>query len=219
MKKTAILLGATGLTGGLLLELLLKDGRYEKIKLFSRKSMGISHPKIEEHIVDLFQLEKQKNHFKANEVFCCIGTTRAKTPDVEVYKKIDYAIPVTAARLCKENNINTFIVISAVGANPDSRFFYNKTKGKMERDVLAQNIRNTVILQPGLIDGGRDEKRLGEWMARYLFKILNPILPKKYQSVTPQSIAKAMLTAANEGCADKRIENDMIKKIAKHAGN
>lgn len=217
MKKTAIILGATGLTGGHLLNLFLKDDRYEKIKLFSRSSVGFSNPKIEEYLIDLFELEKHKKNFQADEVFCCIGTTKAKTPDDETYRKIDYGIPFSAAKLCKENNINTYIVISAMGANPDSKVFYNKTKGEMERDVIKQNIQNTFILQPGLISGKRDEKRLGESIAKFLFNILNPLIPKKYRSISPETIAKAMVFIANQGFSHTSIENQIIKEIAKDA--
>lgn len=213
----AIILGATGLTGGYLLDLLLKDPRYEKIKLFSRSSVGFSDPKIEEHLMDLFDLEKHNENFQADEVYCCIGTTNAKTPDNETYKKIDYGIPFAAAKLCAENKIDTFIVISAMGANPDSKVFYNKTKGEMERDVLKQNVPNTYILQPGLISGNRDEKRLGELIAKFFFNILNPIIPKKYRSISPETIAKAMVFLANQGHSKTRVENQTIKEIAKDA--
>ncbi len=219
MKKTAIILGATGLTGGILLKLLLKDDRYGKIKLFSRNSIGITHSKIEEYLVDVLQLENQKEIFQADEVFCCIGTTKSKTPDTQTYRNIDYGIPITAAKLCKENNIKTFIAISAMGANPKSKVFYNKTKGEMERDVLEQQINNTFILRPSLIAGNRKEKRLGETLARYILGVLNPLLPKKYSSISPETIAKAMVYVANNGTAQNIIESDQIKEIATHAGN
>jgi len=217
MTKTAIILGATGLTGGILLDFLMKDNRYEKIKLFSRSSVGITNPKLEEHLIDLFELEKHKEIFKADEVYCCIGTTKAKTPNNRVYRKIDYGIPFAAAKLCKENNINTFIIISAMGANPGSKVFYNKIKGEVERDVLKENIQNTYILQPGLIGGSRNENRLGESIAKFFFKILNPIIPKNYRSISPETIAKAMVVLANRGHSKKRIENQTIKEIAKDA--
>lgn len=217
MKKTAIILGATGLTGGILLNLLLKDHRYEKIKVISRSSVGISNPKLEEHLIDLFELEKHKDIFQADEVFCCIGTTKSKTPDNRVYKKIDYGIPFAAAKLSKENNINKFIVISAMGANPESKVFYNKTKGEMERDVLKQKIPNTYILHPGLIGGERGEKRLGESIAKFFFKFLNPIIPKNYRTISPETIAKAMVVLANNGHSKKRIENQTIKELAENA--
>lgn len=81
MGKTAIILGATGLTGGWLLQQLIDDNRYDKIKLFSRSSCGIEHAKVEEHVIDLFDLKSQQQKFTGDVVFCCIGTTKAKTPD------------------------------------------------------------------------------------------------------------------------------------------
>ena len=215
--KTAILLGATGLTGGILLQKLLKDPRYGKIILFPRSSVKIKNSKIEEHLVDLFQLEKYKEQFKADQVFCYIGTTKSKTPNEETYRKIDYGIPVTAAKLCKENGISTFCVISALGANPESGMFYNKTKGEMQRDVLAQKIKNTYIFQPSLIAGDRGEKRFFENVAKQVMKILNYALRgplKKYRSIHPEIIASAMIFVANKGYDKSVIESEEIKKIA-----
>lgn len=217
MNKTAIILGATGLTGNALLQLLIADAHFSKIILFSRKPIEIAHPKIEEHLIDLFELEKHKLLFKADVVFCCIGTTKSKTPNKAVYTKIDYGIPFAAAKLCKENNIDTFIVVSAMGANPNSKVFYNKTKGEMERDVLNQKIHNTYILQPGLIGGNRSEKRLGESIAKFFFKILNPIIPKNYRTISPKTIAQAMVILAKNGFSQTKIKNQTIKEIAQNA--
>lgn len=215
--KTAIILGATGLTGRILLQKLLKDPRYGKIILFSRSTVKIENSKIEEHLVDLFQLENYKEQFKADQVFCCIGTTKSKTPNEETYRKIDYGIPVTAAKLCKENGISNFTVISALGANPDSVVFYNKVKGEMQRDVMAQKIKNTYIFQPSLIAGDRQEKRFFENLAKQVMKILNYVLIgplKKYRSIHPVTIARAILIVAKKGYEKSVIESDEIKKIA-----
>jgi hypothetical protein len=136
--KTAIILGATGLTGGLLLQLLLRDDRYADIKVFTRSPLRLTHPKLTEIQCDLLTLENQEADFTADEVFCCIGTTKANTPDKELYKAIDYGIPVAAASLCKKNEIPTFLVvsamvssilspISAVKLNPPSAVFFKKS--------------------------------------------------------------------------------------------
>ena len=105
MSKTAIILGSSGLTGGLLLEKLLADERYSSVKLFSRKASGIDHPKVKEYVVDLFQLGDYAADVKGDEVYCCIGTTKKKTPDQAAYHKIDFGIPVATAKLCAANNI------------------------------------------------------------------------------------------------------------------
>ncbi|MDO1502044.1 nucleoside-diphosphate sugar epimerase [Winogradskyella maritima] len=214
MGKTAIILGSTGLTGGILLEKLLEDVRYSEIKVFNRNSVGKSHPRLKEYIVDLIQFDTFAPNFKADEVFCCIGTTLKKTPDKELYRRIDYGIPVEAAKTAKANIVSKFLVMSSMGANPNSSVFYNKTKGEMERDVLAQNIENTYVLQPSLIGGKRDEKRTGEYIGKLFMSIINPLLfgpLKKYQSIKPETIANAMLFLANSEEPSGRYESDQLK--------
>ncbi|MEZ7494681.1 NAD-dependent epimerase/dehydratase family protein [Leeuwenhoekiella aequorea] len=217
MGKTAILLGITGLIGNALAKNILEDSRYDKLISFHRRKSGIVHPKLEEHIVDLFELEKYAEQFKGDVVFCCIGTTQAKTDDKETYKKIDYGIPVAAAKLIAYNNIPKFIAISALGANPSSSVFYNKTKGEMERDVLKQNVNETYFLQPSLLAGDREEQRTLEKLAIGAFKVLNPLLIgplKKYQSIKPEPIVATMQYLAFNTYSEIRIESDEIKKIA-----
>lgn len=220
MKKTAIILGATGLTGGLLLDQLIKDERYETIKLFSRSKIDHLPKKVNQYIGDLLDIHQFKENFTADEVYCCIGTTKAKTPDKALYKKIDYGIPVNAAKLAKENNIDTFIVISALGANANSNVFYNKTKGEMEQDVLQQNISNTFILRPSLIGGDRKEKRTLENIGITVFKIVQPLFfgkLKKYKITDPKNMAKAMIFLANNtGYSDTSINSIQIKKITEN---
>lgn len=220
MSKTAIILGATGLTGGLLLQELLADKRYERIKIFSRSKVAVKNKKIEEHLVDLFNLEAHKNSFKADDVFCCIGTTKSKTPDEETYRKIDFGIPVNAAKLAKENGVNNFLVISAMGANENSKMFYNRTKGEMEKAVISQNIKNTYLFQPSLIAGDREEKRFYENLAKKVMQVLNYAMVgplKKYRSIHPEVIAKAMIIVANTGYPNTVIPSDEIKNIVAEA--
>lgn len=215
--KTATILGATGLTGGKLLQLLLNNDRYQKIKVFSRSSVGFQHPKIQEYIGDLTNFKNFAEDFKGDETFCCIGTTKSKSPDKEVYKNIDYGIPVNAANLCKRNGIDTFIVISALGANSESTIFYNRIKGQMEEAILKIGITQTYILQPSLIGGKRNEKRIGEWFFKKIMKVVNLALVgslEKYRSIEPITIAKAMLWLANNHYENRRVASDEIKKIA-----
>lgn len=222
MLKTAILLGATGLTGGLLLQELIKDKHYQKIILFTRSEVAVKNKKIEEHVVDLLYLEAFKDHFIANDVFCCIGTTKSKTPNEEVYREIDYGIPVKAARIAKENGVENFLVISAMGADENSKMFYNRIKGEMEKEVLAQNIQNTYIFRPALIAGDREEKRFFESLAKNAMRVLNYVMVgplKPYRSISPEIIAKAMVIVANKGYSKSVIPSDEIKNIVAEAEN
>ena len=217
MPKTAIILGASGATGHETLQLLLADDRYSKVKIFVRKSLGITNPKIEEHVINLLQLENYGADFTADEVYCCIGTTKAKTPDRDEYYKIDFGIPATAAKLAKANGIDTYIVVSAVGADKSSSIFYSRTKGEMQEAVLAQNIANTHILQPSLIVARRKESRVMEQIFIAAWKLVNPLLwggAAKYKSVTAANIAKAMVWLANNNYPDVIVTSNRINDLA-----
>lgn len=216
-QKTAIILGATGLTGSVLLKKLILDDRYRKIKVFSRNHLQLKHEKIEEYLIDLFELEKFANLFTADEVYCCIGSTQQKTPDNDTYRMVDFGIPAIAAKLSNRNQINTFQVISAMGANEKSRFFYNRVKGEMEGAILEQKISNTYILQPSLIGGNREESRPFEYAWKKIMNIGDHLLVgklKKYRIIHPETIVDAMIYLANNQYESGRIPADEIKNIA-----
>lgn len=214
--KSAIILGATGLTGNILLNKLLGDNRYGKIKIFTRRPLRFENPKVTEILCDLLDVDSYKDNFYGDEVFCCIGTTTKKTPDKELYKKIDFGIPVSATKLCKQNEINTFIVISSMGANANSSIFYSKTKGEMEDAVLEQKIENTFILRPSMIGGNRNESRRGEKVGSVLMKILNPLIIgslRKYRIIDAEIIANAMIELANNKIDKQIILSDQIQEL------
>lgn len=215
--KTAIVLGATGLTGGALLQLLLEDPRYAEIRVFSRRGTGHNHPKLREFLGSLLDLSAFKEHFLGSEIFCCIGTTRAKTPDKAEYRKIDYGIPVQAAQLAATNGIPGFLVVSSLGANPGSRIFYSRTKGEMEVAVAGCNLRKTHILRPSLLVGERKEKRPMEWVAGLIMKGFRRLLAgplEKYKPVTPGQLARCMHWLANHPYEKLLISSDEIRRIA-----
>jgi uncharacterized protein YbjT (DUF2867 family) len=216
LNKTAIIIGATGLTGSILLQKLLNDDRYSSLKIFSRKSTGIKHSKLNETVCNLLEIEKLSDIFIADEVYCCIGTTSNKTPNKELYKDIDYGIPVSIANICKKNSIETLTIISALGANSSSSIFYNKTKGEMEEAVLDQNIRNTYILRPSMISGKRKENRFGEKIGSAFLKFIQVFLVgslRKYRIINADTIANAMINISNNDYSKKIISSDYIEKL------
>ncbi|MGA8854923.1 MAG: NAD(P)H-binding protein [Christiangramia sp.] len=221
-QKTAIILGATGLTGSILLDKLIQDHRYRKIKIFSRNHVRQKHEKIEEYLIDLFELEKFADLFKADEVYCCVGSTQKKTPDNDTYRMVDFGIPATAARLSKKNNIGTFQVISAMGADEKSSFFYNRVKGEMEGAVMENHISNTYILRPSLIGGNREERRPMEFIWKKVMNFGDHLLVgklKKYRTIHPETIVNAMIYLANNDYQSGKIESDEIKLIAEKFTN
>lgn len=217
MKKTAIIFGATGLTGSILLTKLQRDDRYETIKLFSRREIEGLPSNVKQFVGNLLTLDNFKEDFIADEVYCCIGTTANKTPEKQRYKNIDFGIPVAAAELAKRNKIPIFLVISSLGADPNSAIFYNKTKGEMEQAVISKNIKKTHILQPSFIDGDRKEKRVGEKIWIIVLKFLQPLLfgkLKKYRITEAKDIAQAMINLANSTSTKNIIPSCQIKSHA-----
>ena len=215
-KKTAIILGATGLTGDVLLKKLLNDQRYDEIKIFTRKPLRLENKKITEILCNLLELDSYKENFFGDEVYCCIGTTTKKTPDKELYKEIDYGIPIRAAKLCKDNGIKTFAVMSSMGANANSSIFYNRTKGEMEQAVLELKIENIYVLRPSMIGGNRNEFRIAEKIGSVLMKVFNPLFIgslRKYRIIDADIIANAMIELANNGIDKQLIESDQIYRI------
>ena len=216
MGKTALILGATGLTGKLLLNRLLADDAYECVKVFSRRDLGLTHPKLKVFIGDLLKLNRFESDFIGDDVFCCIGTTANKTKDRDKYKQVDSGIPTAAAKLCKKQGIENFLVVSALGANAESQIFYNRTKGEMEQLVLKQEIPNTYILRPSLIKGFREEKRMGETIGAFVMSIAQAFLIgkyKKYRAIDADAISKAMHHLAQSKPNLRIIESDQIEEL------
>lgn len=159
MSFTAIIIGATGLTGSVLLEQLLENSSYDVVVTLSRKRINNNHPKHKNYLADLFDLETYKAHLKGDHLFICTGTTQSKTPDKEEYYRIEHDLPLQVAEVASKNGISKVVAISALDANPDSRFIYNRGKGEMERDIEALGFKESYFVQPALIGGKRDEKR------------------------------------------------------------
>jgi uncharacterized protein YbjT (DUF2867 family) len=198
--KTAIIFGSSGFVGSYLLSELLNSSEYGQVTAVVRKSLNIAHPKLKTLIADYNSLADVKSEIVADEVFITLGTTRANSPEKSDYYQVDHDYPVLAARIAKETGAKSVFLLTAVGANPNSKFFYVRTKGETERDVIALNFDHTHIFRPSMILGNRKQKRsqleaalIGFWSA------LNPLLAgkaDKYKGITAEDIAKAMLKSA-----------------------
>ena len=219
MDKRAIVFGSTGLTGGILIDLLLKDSRYSYVIAISRKALPIEHKKLQQELIDFNQLENYKHLITGDEVFCCIGTTKAKTPDESKYRQIDFDIPVKVAKMAKENKVATMVVMSSMGANSKSAVFYSRLKGEMEEAIKSFNIENTIFVRPSLIAGQRNEKRLGESAAKSIMSFINLLLIgplKAYRSISPESIANAMIYLANNSKGIVTATSDQLQQISEN---
>lgn len=205
MKKNlkVLVLGGTGLVGGELINLMLKDDTISSITSLVRSPKGINHPKLNEEIIDFENLEKMDHYFeKKDAVFCCLGTTIKKVKgDKMLFRKVDLEYPVKACETALEKKVKHFIMVSSLGADANSPFFYNQVKGECENRVKSIGVENVSILRPSLLVGKRNESRPLEMMSMGIMKVVNPLLPgglKKYRSVAGTDVARLMLALAKE---------------------
>src|ERR1700712_728469 len=206
--KKAIVFGATGFIGSHLLRELLDNPDYERVIAVARKPLALSHPKLTTLIGDLASLPALKPQLVADEVFIALGTTRKHTPDEAEYYKIDHDYPVLAAEIAKANGARSVFLVTAVGANAGSGVFYVRTKGEVERDVLALNFDHTHIFRPSMILGERDEDRPRERMIIAVWNVINPLLVgpvDRYRGLTGGEIARAIAKAAQRQTEKVRI--------------
>ncbi|AMQ01318.1 hypothetical protein AY601_4478 [Pedobacter cryoconitis] len=194
--RKAILVGASGSIGRSLLQDLLNDVHYTEVLVLVRKKLTIQHPKLNQLVIDFDQLSAYAADIKGNAVFCCLGTTKSQTPDQQQYRQIDYQYPLDIARIALTNGAESYHLVSAMGADETSSFFYNRTKGEVERDLKAIPFKSIHIYRPSLLDGERSQKRFGESMMNKLMHIINPLLVgkwRKYRSIKVGAVAKVMV--------------------------
>jgi len=198
--KTAIVFGSSGFVGSHLLSGLLNSPDYGQVIAVVRKSLNITHPKLRTLIGDYHSLEDVRSEIAADEIFIALGTTKAKSPNEAEYYRVDHDYPVLAAGIAKEQGAKSVFLVTAVGANAKSKFFYVRTKGETEREVFALNFEHTHIFRPSMIIGNRKEKRsLLEAALMTFWSALNPLFigkSDKYKGITGEDIANAMIQSA-----------------------
>lgn len=194
--KTAILLGATGLVGSQLLKLLLDDPGFSKVKIFTRRSTGIKHPGLEEHIVDFDIMENWAGNINGDVLFSAFGTTLKKAGSKAAQYKIDYHYQFQVARIAAENDVKDCILVSSPGASPKSKVFYTRMKGELDRDMAKLGFARFRIIQPSILSGSRNDSRFGEKAGIYVMNALSWIPGiRKYRPVSGEKVAKAMIMA------------------------
>ncbi len=198
----ALVLGASGTTGQELLKQLLTNEHFEKVKVLSRKTLGVSSEKLEEYLAsDFLSLMEDHSAFQVDVVFCCLGSTLKKSGSREAFRHFDYETIFYLAKIAYRKKVGKFILVSATGANENSCFFYNKVKGELELSLQNLNFKNLIILRPALLIAERLEFRLAEKMAISFFYILSFLLPKmiskRIGTPVPQ-LAKRMIELAEQ---------------------
>ena len=215
--KTALLFGSSGLVGGHLLNQLIKDTNYSKIKLFVRSVPEISDPKVETIKTDFNNLENHKEDIKGDDCFFSIGTTKKNSPDKDEYKRVELDVPKEVAKIAKSNLVNSFIFVSALYANPKSSGDYVRFKGLVEEELKELNFPKLGIMRPSFLMGNRKEKRASETIGIFVFKLLSPLLLgplKKMKPIHSETVARAMIAVIQNDIQQTIFESNEISEIS-----
>jgi uncharacterized protein YbjT (DUF2867 family) len=197
--RTALLAGASGLVGGLLVRRLLESGDSHRVHAVSRRPLPFDHAKLANRIMPLEQVEQRLTGFSCRDVFCCVGSTRRGAGSDEELRRIDVDLVLSLARASRALGAQRFVVVSSVGASRESRAAYLRNKAEMEERLAELKFVSLDILRPSQLLGWRDEVRPVEFAATLLLPLLNPLLRgrfSQYRAIHARDVAAAMLGAA-----------------------
>ena len=209
--RAALLLGATGLIGSFLLERLLASPAYIAVHVWVRAPVGKEHSKMKAQTIDFDRLQERR--VEADDVFCCLGTTIGKAGSQEAFRRVDFDYPVALASAAARDCAKRLLVVSALGANADSRVFYNRVKGDMESVVRSAGVPTTCFFRPSLLSGPRAEARRGEVIGLAIGKVFGPLLGR-YRPIHADLVAAAMLKAALQDLPSRTFESGDIRALA-----
>ena len=214
--KTALLFGSSGLIGSNLLDNLINNNNYNKIKIFVRGLPSINNSKVEVIKTDFLDLETLKENLIGDDCFFCIGTTHKDTPDKNEYRRIEYDLPVHLAKIAKLNSINNFIYVSSIGANPKASSTYLKNKGQAEEELKKIGFSNLSIIQPSFLVGNRKAFRISEVLGIPVMKFLSLFFLggfKKYTPINVEIVVKAMIKIASENYNEQTYLSDRLQEL------
>lgn len=191
-----MLVGATGLVGGQVLQHLLDDARCDAVVAPTRRALGTSNPALLNPVVDFEQLPLEADWWAVDAVICALGSTIRQAGSREVFARIDHDYPLQVATQARARGAHAFVLNSAKGADAGSRIFYNQVKGRLEQDLRGLGYPSLTLVRPGLIGGERSERRTGEHLASLVLGALGPVLPRAWRINPAERIAAAMVEAA-----------------------
>ncbi|WP_430974326.1 NAD(P)H-binding protein [Sunxiuqinia rutila] len=194
-KQSAIVIGSTGLVGNHLIRLLLQDKRFDQVLVFGRRSTGLSHPKLQEHLVDFDQISNWAHSVQGDVLFSALGTTLKKAGSKEKQFLIDYTYQYQVAKAAASNGVASYVLVSSAGANAKSKLFYSRLKGQLDEAVQQAGFKQVAILRPSFLDGERQEQRTAEQIGLSAMRWLTQFIFKRYRPIHAKVVAQAMINA------------------------
>lgn len=217
MSAKAIVLGASGLVGSNVVDILARRRVFDEVLLLVRGEMEVRGAGIRQRVINFDNLDEYRNELNGNVIFSCLGTTRSQAPDNETYRRIDFEYPLQIAEAASKNGVEQFHIISSLGADKDSLNPYLKLKGELEQALKKIPFKSIHIYRPSVITGKRNRSRLADKLLTPVMIIINPLLTgklKKYRSIEASVIAQAMINRALTNAAGVFIyESDQIQNI------
>jgi len=200
MKKLeALVIGATGATGQKLVTRLLEDTAFSKVTVFVRRTPNLNHKKLIVNEIEFSRLEAYTDVIKGDVLFSCLGTTLKKAGSKDKQYLVDYAYQLEFAKIASKNKVSQYALVSSIGANKYSFFFYPKIKGELEEAVKKLPFKTIHIFQPPTLIRQKELMRTGEKIAIKIFKVLNSIGILKSQRPLPVStLAELMINKIKE---------------------
>ena len=201
MTPTALVAGPSGLVGGHVLRLLLEDKRCQRVTSLGRRELSLTNKKLVQRVVDFDRLAEVADFPRVQAVFCCLGTTMRNAGSQEAFRKVDLTYVLELARVAVRHRASQFLLVTALGANPQSRVFYNRVKGEVEEAVKRLQFDGIHIFRPSLLLGKRADSRLAERLA----VLFSPLIAwamvgpaRAYRPIRAETVARAMLRIAGE---------------------
>lgn len=193
---TALILGPTGLVGSYLLPLLIEAPEYERVIAFSRRALELRHTKLGVVVDELSALAERADELQADDIYCCLGTTIKVAKTQQAFLAVDYQAPMDAARVQQQRQSKRMALVSSLGADSASAFFYTRVKGVVERDLGGLGFARLYLARPSLLLGQRRETRLAETFGELGAVPLSPILRgawRKYRPIQAATVAENLL--------------------------
>lgn len=210
MHKKALVLGATGLIGQQVVKQLLNDEDYQEVTAVTRSGWPYEHPQLKVAEVNFDQMDQYNEVFAVDDIYCCLGTTMAKAGSKEAFYKVDHDYILAAAQQGLSNGAQQFLLISSMGADATSTFYYNKVKGETEDDLKQLGYAQLHFFRPSFLDGDRAEQRVGETIGIAITKFINQLgILKSYQPVADEMVARAMRQAAAQNITGLSIHTNL----------
>jgi len=188
--KTALVVGATGLVGRYLVDELLEHGTFDRVVIWVRKPIDLQHPILHQKMIDFEQIGPVD--IEVHSVYCCLGTTIRKAGRKDVFRRVDLEFPLQVAQLALEAGAHAYGIVTSMGADPLSKFFYNQIKGEVEKELAALGYNRLLILRPSMLLGERTESRWGETIGKLFMQLFSFLIPLNYKAVHARKVARAM---------------------------